>query len=99
MPQLTIVFWRDIPAQVIAREGRRAAKRELGPRFQQAIDRAAMAAGLHGSDDYLAAWRRGAPVACGDDIEAAASGEAARLEREFDDSRLAALAAAGGVAS
>ena len=98
MPQLTIVFWRDIPAQVIAREGRKAAKRELPSRFQEAIDRAAMKAGLHGTDDYLAAWRRGAPSPCGDDLETVAAGEAARREAERDEARLAARAARGGVA-
>ena len=28
MAQLTIVYWRDIPAQVIVKAGRRSAKRE-----------------------------------------------------------------------
>ena len=29
MADLIIVYWRDIPAQVIVRKGRRSAKREL----------------------------------------------------------------------
>jgi len=44
MPMATIVYWRDIPAQVIIKQGRKAAKRELSARFQEAIDMAAMRA-------------------------------------------------------
>ena len=42
MPDVTIVYWRDIPAQVIVGKGRRGAKKPLPERFEQAIDRAAM---------------------------------------------------------
>jgi hypothetical protein len=96
MAQLTIVYWHDIPAQVIVKSGRRSAKRELSPRFQEAIDRAAMSSGEHGTDAYLAAWRRGAPAPCGDDLETEAGTAAARLEAEFDEARLAELVSAGG---
>ena len=50
MAELIIVSWRDIPAQVIVKAGRRAAKRPLPERFQEAIDRAAMRAGVRGDD-------------------------------------------------
>ena len=93
---LTVVYWRDIPAQVIARAGRRAARRALSGRFQEAIDRAAMRAGLAGSDDYLGQWRRGEALACGDDIDAEADALAARLEAEFTDEVLDRHAAGGG---
>ena len=96
MAKLTIVYWRDIPAQVIVKAGRQNAKRQLTERFEKAIDRAAMKAKLRDSDSYLAEWRRAAPVDCGDDLEAEARAAADRLEREFDDERLAALVAAGG---
>jgi hypothetical protein len=97
MAQLTIVYWRDIPAQVIVKQGRLSAKRQLGERFEKAIDRAAMKAKLRDTDSYLAEWRRGAPAACGDDLEAEAAAAAARLEAEFPDGRLDELVAAGGV--
>ena len=58
MARLTSIFWRDIPAQVIGQAGRTRVKRELPPRFAQAIDRAAMRAGRGASDAYLADWRR-----------------------------------------
>jgi hypothetical protein len=96
MAKLTVVYWRDIPAQVIVKAGRQNAKRQLPERFEKAIDRAAMKAKLRDSDSYLAEWRRAAAVDCGDDLEAEAQAAADRLEREFDDERLAALVAAGG---
>jgi hypothetical protein len=96
MAQLTIIYWRDIPAQVIARTGRVSAKRELGGRFQEAIDRAAMKSGARDEDAYLAAWRRSDPVDCGADLEAAADAAVLRLENEYDASRLATLVAANG---
>jgi len=40
MVDVTIVYWRDIPAQVIVGKGRRGAKKQLPERFEQAIDRA-----------------------------------------------------------
>ena len=96
MAQLTIVYWRDIPAQVIAKEKRTTAKRVLPERFEKAIDRAAMQSGARDTDAYLAEWRRGEPTPCGDDLEAEAAAAAERLEAEFDDDRLAALVTAGG---
>lgn len=58
MPEITIVYWRDIPAQVIVGKGRKAAKIQLPERFEQAIDRAAMKSGADQTDDYLAEWRK-----------------------------------------
>jgi hypothetical protein len=80
MADRIVVFWRDIPAQVIIKQGRRTAKRELPARFAEAIDMAAMRAKLTGTDAYLEQWRRGEPVACGDDLEA----EAQRAHDELD---------------
>jgi len=96
MPQLTIVYWRDIPAQVIAKAGRSTAKRVLNERFEKAIDRAAMRAGLRDTDSYLAEWRRADPVECGADLEAEAAALAAKLEAEFSEERLNEYVMAGG---
>ena len=96
MAQIAIVYWRDIPAQVIAKKGRESAKRHLGERFEQAIDRAAMRAQLRDTDGYLGEWRRSDPIECSDDIEAEASALAEKLIAEFDDERLKALVMAGG---
>ena len=59
MPDIKIVYWRDIPAQVIVGKGRRGSKKQLTERFEQAIDRAAMRSGMAGTDDYLTEWRKG----------------------------------------
>ena len=95
MAQLITLYWHDIPAQVIAKAGRQSAKRELSARFQEAIDRAAMVSGEHGTDAYLDAWRRDT-APCGDDLEAEAIATATRIEAEFDDARLAQLVKSGG---
>ena len=97
MADLTIVFWRDIPAQVIVKAGRRTARRQLDGRFETAIDRAAMRAKLRDTDSYLAHWRRSEPRPVSDDLEAEAEAAASRLENDYDDARLKALVAAGGV--
>lgn len=99
MAQLTVVYWRDIPAQVIVRQGRAVAKRQLPERFEQAIDRCAMKVGARDTDAYLAEWRRGDPLAVEGDLEELAAAEAARLEREFDTDGLKALIANNGWAT
>jgi Virulence factor len=96
MADLTIVYWRDIPAQVVARAGRKAAKAELPKRFMEAIDAAAMRAGATDSDAYLADWRRGEPSACGDDLDSAVSEAVASLEAAYNGDRLKKLIESGG---
>ncbi|MEM8630270.1 MAG: virulence factor [Pseudomonadota bacterium] len=91
MAQVTIVYWRDIPAQVIVGKGRRGTKRPLPERFEQAIDRAAMKTGAAGTDAYLAEWRKADPVEVAGDDSDAADAEVARIDREFDAARLKAL--------
>lgn len=97
MAKLITVFWRDIPAQVIAKSGRRSARVQLVERFQTAIDRAAMRAGKGSSDAYLEDWRRSEPRECGDDLEAEAAAEAARLEVQYPEQQLERLIKSGGV--
>ena len=96
MPEVVIVYWRDIPAQVIVGKGRRASKVQLPERFEQAIDRCAMKAGMSGTDDYLAEWRKasmgvfeGAP----DEIVKKVAGD---LIDGFANDKLKALIASDG---
>lgn len=96
LAQLIITYWRDIPAQVTVKKGRQNARRELSPRFAEAIDMAAMKGGATGTDAYLEEWRRGDPVEVSDDMEAEADKAAAALEAEFPQERLVAMAKAGG---
>jgi hypothetical protein len=88
-PTLTIISWRDIPAQVTAKKGRQTAKIELSQRFQVAIDRAAMYAGLFGTDDYLTEWKRESRP-CGDDIDLEVAFEVERIEETFTSEVLSA---------
>ena len=98
MAKLTTVYWRDIPAQVIAKERRDTAKKVLTERFAEAIDKAAMRAKLAGTDAYLEEWRREV-VNCGRDLQVAADEAAASLEKIYDDAHLDVLVSNGGVKS
>lgn len=95
MATLTVIWWRDIPAQATAKDGRTRAARELSPRFQEAIDAAAMRAGLIGSDAYMEEWRREART-CGGDLDAEVAQEVERLEAAYPDDVLERLVHANG---
>ncbi|MBC6405346.1 MAG: virulence factor [Rhodospirillales bacterium] len=97
MAQCIIVYWRDIPAQVIIKARRKTAKVQLTERFEKAIDRAAMRAKLRDTDSYLAHWRRAEPEPCGDDLAAEAKAISDRLEADYDDARLQQLVEQGGL--
>jgi len=96
MPEVTIVYWRDIPAQIIVGKGRRGAKVQLPERFEQAIDRAAMKTGAAGTDDYLAEWRKASAGTVDGDPDEIAADQAARLDADYDQARLKALIDNGG---
>lgn len=93
--ELVTILWRDIPAQVTARAGRKKKAVVLPGRFQTAIDRAAMVAGKQTYDQYIGEWHRTANP-CGEDVDAEASAAAARLDRDYPLERLARIAANGG---
>jgi hypothetical protein len=59
MADYQITYWRELPSLVVAREGEVVSKMQLAPRFQHAIDEAAMRLGDVSSADYLDGWRRG----------------------------------------
>lgn len=58
MATYQIIYWHDIPAQVRAYDDTGRASAKLPDRFQEAIDKAAMAAGLVGDDAYLDGFRQ-----------------------------------------
>ena len=93
---LVTIYWRDIPAQVTAQRERSREKALLDARFQDAIDRAAIVAGLTNTDSYLAEWRRVA-ARCNGDMAATVAAEVARLEDAYPGDRLERLIRAGGV--
>ena len=96
MPEVTIVYWRDIPAQVIVGKGRSGAKAPLPERFEQAIDRAAMKVGAAETDAYLAEWRKAAPYSVEGEPTEVAAAEAARIDAEYDQERIKALISNNG---
>ncbi|MFU1476698.1 virulence factor [Roseovarius sp. C7] len=96
MADVTIVYWRDIPAQVIVGKGRRGAKKPLPERFEQAIDRAAMKVGAQDTDAYLAEWRKAAPIQIEGDPTEIVEAEVARLDAEYDQERIKQLIANDG---
>lgn len=96
MAEVTIVFWRDIPAQVIVGKGRRGTKRPLPERFEQAIDRCAMKIGARDTDAYLAEWRKAAPFEVEGEDEAVADAQVERIVTEYDLDRIKALIANDG---
>jgi len=97
-PHLTVIFWRDVPAQVKARAGRNRVSAPLPDRFMVAVDGAATVAGKTTTDDYIAEWRE-ETRACGEDLQVEADIEARRLETEYPPDRLRALVRNGGWAS
>jgi hypothetical protein len=99
MAKMHIVYWRDIPAQIIIKKGRTAAKVMLANRFQEAIDRAAMRAGKGGSEAYMEDWRRDAFPASDDNMEETAKQKALEIEGQWSDEYLEKVTKAGGLIS
>ena len=98
MVKKILVYWRDIPSQVIVQRGRKREKAMLSARFQEAIDRAAMRAGKGSSDAYIAEWRREtSPLDVDSDLRELAIAEAGRFEAEFSDEELETLIRNHGV--
>jgi hypothetical protein len=83
MATYQVLYWHGIPAQVRAKgEGRERASAPLPDRFMQAIDAAAMAAGLTGSDDYTDAFEWSAPQEREGNAQSVASMVASEIDAE-----------------
>ena len=96
MAELTVITWRDIPMQIVVRdEAGGSARRLLPERFQEAVDAAAMVAGLIGSDDYTEQMAM-ARSDVGDDLEAEATAAEQAVLDEWDDESLKTAIRAGG---
>lgn len=97
MVKKTLIYWRDIPSQVIVQRGRRREKVQLSARFQEAIDRAAMRAGKGSSDAYLSEWRRvSTRLEAPEDLRELAVRAANEFEEKYSDRRLLELIRAHG---
>lgn len=97
MAKLITILWRDIPAQILAKEKRTAHRIKMPGRFQTAIDRAAMIAGLEAADDYLEQWRQEVRDIHGD-LQAEATKRADELGTAFPQERLDRYVANNGLA-
>jgi len=93
--ELIVIYWRDIPAQVNAQEGRDRHQVVLGGKFQRAIDRAKRKATIYTADEEVAQWRRESRTITGDLAEEAQTAADA-IEREYRSDRLGLLAYYGG---
>ena len=93
--ELVIIYWRDIPAQVNAQEGRERQQVVLGNKFQRAIDRAKRKARIYTAAEEVAQWRRESRSIEGDLAEAAQAAADA-LDSEYPHERLGLLAYYGG---
>ncbi|MEO0914918.1 MAG: virulence factor, partial [Pseudomonadota bacterium] len=91
MAAVTVVYWRDIPAQVIVGKGRRGAKAPLPERFEQAIDRCAMKVGARDSDAYLSEWRKAEAYEVEGDASDVAKAEAERLDGAYTQEAISCL--------
>lgn len=94
-PLLTIIYWRDIPAQVKARAGRARVSAPLPDRFMVAVDGAATVAGKTTTDEYIAEWREETRP-CGEDLETETERETQRIDEAYPPDRLRSLARNGG---
>ena len=93
--EVIVIYWRDIPAQVNAQEGRDRHQVVLGGKFQRAVDRAKRKAGIYTADADIAQWRRESRPITGDlAVEAQAAADA--IDLEYGRDRLGLLAYYGG---
>lgn len=85
MAKYQILYWFDIPIQVKAKDNTGRYSKELPPRFQTAIDKAAMEADLTDADDYLEGFRWSKARAREGSAEQVATEVASELVREYEN--------------
>lgn len=94
--QYQLIYWRDIPSQVKAKNGRQRISKPLSDRFMQSIDAAAMQSGDTDTDDYLQQWRQTEWRAVEGDVERFLSELVSNIEAEYTGKRLSNLVKNGG---
>jgi len=95
--EITIIYWRDIPTQIVLGKGRKAIKHQLPDRFMVAVDKAAMKDGAIDSDAYLAGWRKVRHLNKAADGRDELARLGTELENNYPTSRLALLVLEGGI--
>lgn len=94
-PRLTVIYWRDIPAQVKARAGANRVSVALPDRFMVAVDGAATRANKTKTDEYIAEWREETRP-CSDDLQAEADLEAERIDSAYSPDLIRSYVLNGG---
>ncbi len=96
MIKYQIIYWRDIPAQIKLRVGRKRLSRPLAPRFMVAVDSAAMQANKTDTESYLEEWRSSDWQERAGDPDEIADSLVAEIEANYPGKRLNQLARQGG---
>ena len=97
MAQLKIVYWRDIPGQVVIRTGGRSKRLRLPARFMRAIERAAYRLKKQQQDALFEPWHDVAQPLDGDDVSSQAQRLMRQLDADYTDEVLETLIRASGV--
>ena len=95
MAKLKIVYWNDIPGQVVVRESGRSTRLRLSPRFMKAIERAAYRLKKLDKDALLDPWHDVDQPFSGD-IQEQAKKLVLQLEEQYSDVVLDKLIRARG---
>lgn len=96
MAQLKIVYWRDIPGQVVIRKGGRSTRIRLSARFMKAIERAGYRLRKHQQDALFEPWRDVNQPFDGD-IRVQAERLVRQLEERYTEEVLETLIRASGI--
>jgi hypothetical protein len=96
MAKLKIVYWRDIPGQVVVREGRRNTRLRLSVRFMKAIERAAYRLKKKQQDAFFEPWHDVAQPFEGD-VKQQAQQLVEHLEQTYTEEVLETLIRASGI--
>ena len=83
MARVSIMYWKEIPAQVKAEDAGGEVSRQLHSRFQEGIDTISMIDGSYGADAYLEAWEWGPEIEMPGSAEEAAESLIQKIESRF----------------
>ena len=95
MAQLKIVYWRDIPGQVVFKQGRRNTRLRLSARFMKAIERAAYRLKKQNKDALFEPWHDIAQIINGD-VKEQAQLLVRQIEEQYSEAVLDKLIRASG---
>jgi hypothetical protein len=94
--KLKIVYWNDIPGQIVVREGRRSTRIRLSPRFMKAIERASYRLKKQNKDAFFDPWHDVDQPFDGD-IREQAKILLRQLEEQYSEAVLDKLIRASGI--